>query len=397
MRSIQEPPARPDVPAASAAISAVQPTTETERLHALDAIRGAAILGVLFAYAIWNLGGPPEETWTALDHFIARFMDVFVDSKCYTLFACLFGLGVAQQWRRWEAAGQDPLPLHVRRMGFLLVVGVLHALLLRNGDILAPYAICGLVLFLFRSLPTRAIAVASVVALVAHWAVAIVAARMGHSWPARPEAASGNYFADNWAWLRYWYATGPLLYWPETLGLMLSGVWAARATMVEQLSTSPKTPLVLGAAAALAVLTRIAVDTFHGVGLASWLRPTARQAIYEWSAWSLAAAYAITLILILRRNPSRLWPLRATGRMAFTNYLMQPVVIVPLCLAFGLFDTITPSRGLWIALPLGALQVAFSVWWLRRHSLGPLEWLWRRVTYGRAPWGLGARRSPGAG
>src|SRR5688572_20848298 len=110
---------RPD----SHAARRLGPASSKERIDALDAMRGVAILGVLVAYTVWSLGSPPPTVWTSLDRAVARGMDLFVDGKFITMFAFLFGLGVAQQWRRWEAAGQDPVPLHLRRMGFLLAIG----------------------------------------------------------------------------------------------------------------------------------------------------------------------------------------------------------------------------------------------------------------------------------
>ena len=68
--------------------------------------------------------------------------------------------------------------------------------------------------------------------------------------------------------------------------------------------------------------------------------------------------------------------------MAFTNYLVQSLVAVPLCLALGLFDRISPAHGLALALAIGAAQTVFSVWWLRGHAMGPFERLWRIATYG---------------
>src|SRR5262245_2230291 len=116
-------------------------------------MRGLAILGVLVAYTVWSLGNPLEETWTRADHAVEWLMGLFVDNKFLSMFAFLFGVGVTQQWRRWEEAGADPVRLHLRRMAFLLAVGILHATLIRNGDILAPYAILGLTLLLFRRAP----------------------------------------------------------------------------------------------------------------------------------------------------------------------------------------------------------------------------------------------------
>ena len=362
----------------------LRPVSEEERLHALDAIRGAAILGVLLAYTIWNLGGPPEDTWTRLDHAVARGMDLFVDGKCYTLFACLFGLGLSQQWRRWAAAGRDPRRLHLRRLTFLLGVGLLHALLLRNGDILVPYAIVGFALLAFRPLSNRTVAVTGLILLLVTWLIEAVVRLAGMPWPERPTGSTGSYLGDNFAWLRYWYATNPFRDYSQILGLMLLGVAIGRGRIVERLIAGRRTILLLVAALLLWILARVGldrVDTMLPSGIHPLWRAAGFRAFYDVSTWCLAAAYGIAMIWITRWNAGHLWPLRAQGRMAFSNYLLQPILIVPLCLVLGLFDTFTPSRGLWLALIVGTLQVAFSVVWLRHHSHGPLERVWRDFTY----------------
>jgi uncharacterized protein len=68
--------------------------------------------------------------------------------------------------------------------------------------------------------------------------------------------------------------------------------------------------------------------------------------------------------------------------MAFTNYLIQALIVVPTCLLLGLFDAITPTRGLLLALGVTAIEIPVSVWWLARFEYGPVEWLCRRATYG---------------
>jgi uncharacterized protein len=108
--------------------------------------------------------------------------------------------------------------------------------------------------------------------------------------------------------------------------------------------------------------------------------------MYYIAAWSLAAVYVALFALICQRPgwPERLRWLRAVGRMAFTNYLLQGLLVVAVCLVFGLFDAVSPTRGLQLAIGVMAIQIPFSVWWLDRFEYGPVEWLWRRVTYGSA-------------
>jgi uncharacterized protein len=106
--------------------------------------------------------------------------------------------------------------------------------------------------------------------------------------------------------------------------------------------------------------------------------------VYYLATWSLAAVYVAAFALLCQRQrwPARLYWLRAVGRMAFTNYLIQALIVVPVCVAFRLFDTITPTRGLLLALAVAAVQIPFSVFWLTRFEYGPVEWLWRTATYG---------------
>jgi uncharacterized protein len=122
-------------------------------------------------------------------------------------------------------------------------------------------------------------------------------------------------------------------------------------------------------------------------GAAAFLGPTGVFLSYQFHCWGMSSAYVATILLALRTasGTKALLPLAAIGRMALTNYLMQAAVIVPLCLLFGWFDRFTPTTSLLLAFGLFTLvQLPFSILWLRRFQFGPAEWVWRRLTYGRA-------------
>lgn len=360
----------------------LRPTPVSERIHALDAMRGLAISGVLLAYTIWNLGGPPEEEWSRLDRAVVTGMDLFVDGKCLSMFAILFGLGVSQQWKRWEGAGCDPRPLHARRMLFLLVVGLLHAVLLRNGDILAPYALLGLVLMAFRHASSRAVVALLPFLVLLPYLLEPLLMAAGVRFPDRPVSSGQSYLLENLSWLGYWYATNPIRGWPQFLFLMLVGLLLGRGRVLEQLLTSRRTSWVLAGALTAACLTRVALERVGTAGAAPpWFLRDGRDLLYQLNAWFLAVTYGLGLVLLVRRFPNALRPLRAMGRMAFTNYLVPAILIVPMCLVFDLFDTISPSRGLWMGLGFGALLMVASTLWLRHHALGPFERMWRGFTY----------------
>jgi uncharacterized protein len=377
-----------DAPAA--VTTPLRPLSSQERLPLVDVLRGFAILGVLLAYTIWNLGAPPDSQWTALDRAIEFLGSTFVDTKFLTTFAFLFGAGTAHQWWRARLRGANVAQFHVRRMLFLLVVGLVHGALLRNGDILAPYALMGLVLLTIRNASPRQLVVVAVLLALLPYGVRPAMNAMGLSLMHRPELhRSESYLVANLAWWRYWYATNTLTEWPRILAVMIAGVWAERVGFIERLATSRRFArrTLIGATVVAVVSYGLlyALASLWKAGHASAIRmPVLSQTFYV-SAWSLAVVYAAAFAFVCRRPRwlARLGWLRSVGRMAFTNYLLQASLVVPACLVFGWFDTITPSRGVLLALAVMSVQIPFSIWWLRRFEYGPMELLWRNATYGR--------------
>ena len=372
------------------------PVRSTERILALDVVRGLAIFGVLVAYCAWNLGTAPEETYSRLDRILDVGLTFLVDNKFYTLLAFLFGLGFALQLGRGSAAEADKVRLYRRRLIVLAVFGFLHAVLLRNGDILLPYAITGFFMIPFRRASDRVVLAAVLVCFfwpsIAEWAWQ----RWIGPLPERPQTDSGSYLADNFAWVRYWYATAPLS-WPFNLSLFLLGLLAGRHAFVGRMTSDPRLCRRMAVAGILAALLFFAARLWlGGVTPAPAWGGVAGRLLFTFHAWSLAMAYAALLVLALRTGAGgrALRPLAAIGRMALTNYLLPAILIVPLCLWLGWFDRFTPSSALLLALVVFALQVPFSLWWLRRFEFGPAEWLWRRLTYGKAAERRAAAEAP---
>jgi uncharacterized protein len=362
----------------------VGPSAAAERAPLLDVLRGVAILGVLVAYTVWNLGTPPRHVWNHIDPALDLATEIVVDGKFLTLFAFLFGVGSAQQWRRVEMLGPPAGPTYARRMLFLLAAGLIHGTLLRNGDILAPYAMLGMLLLMTRHWSTRALLVTAVVLAILPYGIQALFHAAGWTAPGRPGDS-----ASNLDWFVYWYKINPLFGFPRILAIMVCGVLADRHGVVRRVATDRRfARRILLIALPVAVVSRAALFALPVVWSAASggiVRGMVLNQLHHLEAWSLAPAYACGLALLLH-NPvwvERLQWLRSTGRMAFTNYLVQALVIVPACLLFGLFDTVTPTRGWLLALAVMAVQIPFSVWWLRRFEYGPLEWVWRAFTYGR--------------
>jgi len=365
----------------------LQPIRLSERIFDLDVLRGFALFGVLLAYAVWSLGNPPEDTYGRFDRALESVLTALVDAKFYTIFAFLFGLGFAIQLTRAEARGVSIVPVYCRRLFALLLIGLAHALLLRNGDILVPYAVTGFLLLPFRNASNRTLAVGAIIGLIFPYFARSAWDLTGIPFPQRPEMEGTSYLAENYAWVRYWYSTAITL-WPASLPMFLFGLYLGRRRFFDNIDARKRQLCgAMTAGLGVGILACAGRQLFlTGENSQSSLAHRLLLGLL-WSAhaWGLAIFYASTLLLLLRRSTWRQWlaPLGAVGRMALTNYLLQAGILVPICLAFELFGRITPSFGILMALAVWSLQVPASMWWLRHFRFGPAEWLWRSLTYGR--------------
>lgn len=165
----------------------VGPVPPRERLLSLDVLRGLAIFGVLLSFLIWNFGQVERELRTPFDRNLELFFEFAVDSKFYTMLSFLFGLGFGMQLSRATARGESVVVTYCRRMAGLAGIGVLHGLLLRDGDILLPYAVAGFFLLAFRNASNRTLLVAAVLLVFYPTVARAVWLATGFAIPTRPD------------------------------------------------------------------------------------------------------------------------------------------------------------------------------------------------------------------
>lgn len=367
-------------------LPAIEPIRPGERILALDVLRGFAMLGVLIAYCLWNLGTAPTESFSRTDKALDEVAGFLIDGKFYTILAFLFGLGFSIQLDR-TPDDATVVPVYRRRLAALAVIGLAHALLLRNGDILLPYALTGFLLIPFRRSRYPVLFAAAGIALLFPHIAAMIWQATGLPFPQRPHLENAPYLVENAAWVRYWYETA-LFSWPTNLTLFLIGLYAGRRRLLARLSADPRKLAATALAGLLAgTIFYLVRSQLLESGSGESLQRAMAGLLFTFHCWGMSSAYVAALLLLLKVpvGAKSLSPLAAIGRMALTNYLLQPVVIVPLCLMFGWFDRFTPTKSLLLALAVFALiQLPFSILWLRRFQFGPAEWLWRSLTYGRA-------------
>jgi uncharacterized protein len=400
-----------------------QPVAERERSEILDILRGFALLGILFSHLPSFAGFdylPPERAaaldWWGLDRAMTTFVDCFIDDKFLALFSLLFGIGFAIQMESAERGGREVVRRFARRLSVLLAIGLAHMLLLWQGDILTYYALLGFALLPMRLLEIKrllCVALGFIAAPIASYLVVYLLFSMVSTAPeggapgaAASEAsyrdsltaisdifARGHYFDVFWAnldllafklkWVLY---RGKLF---SIFGMFLLGAYIGRRELYQRVETRRE---LLGAWFVRTLLiglvgngVLIASRTSHPVFPPSPLG-IAETALACVAVPAMCLAYATGLAL-LWTNPRWRGVARAfapAGRMALTTYLSQTLICVGLFYGYGLGlrNTMGQTQALLTAVAIFAVQLALCRLWLVRYRFGPVEWIWRQLTYG---------------
>ena len=413
--------------------SSAGPVELSERVHLLDALRGFALLGVFVSNSLsWFSGRTllPNEQAQALaapmlEAVVRQLYAFFVDQKFVTLFSLLFGMGFALQMTRAEGRGTSIVPVYRRRLLVLLGIGLVHMFALWVGDILSTYALVGFVLLLFRQRSDRTVLTWVAVLFVVLPLTLSIAQRFGPELLHGKEAAEAAAKAtrDLEAAHRTAFLTGlssesvltsqkanALFAWQNLpnpgrpiwlciiLGRFLLGLWTGRMKLLEDVERHRKLLVRvmawgLGVGSAVATVSLVLYLRSRGAPGGPWGQTsqppwmvgmrTLREVGYLFMGCGYAAAFA--LLFQKERWRKVLGVLTPAGRMALTLYLTQSVISIALYdgWGLGLVGHTPPSRTVLMCLGVFAAQVAFSHWWLARFRFGPVEWLWRSLTYGR--------------
>ena len=377
-----------------------------KRYVILDALRGFAILGIILAnfpeFSLWTFSDPAG--WTRTDLVTRAIQTFFVDGKFYTLFSLLFGMGFSIQL----ANAEGKLRTFYRRMAVLLVIGLIHLFFLWRGDILALYAVCGMLLPLFRKLPTRKLMlVAGGLFLVPVLLDAVFGTRLAdplerEQWRicglyGITEANFGTWLSDARSYRevlqflhqgsveRMWeFVSGHRLF--KVLGLFIVGFAVGRERIYADIdSRKPLLKKILAWGLALGIPFGI-LYTWSSMQGHPWGR-VAHDLLYLVSVYPMGFAYAAGFALAFSRSENAPgWKLLSSpGRMACTNYLGQSVIGIFLFygIGLGLGNRVGLLGTELIALGVYAFQILFSSLWMRAFAFGPVEWVWRMLTYGK--------------
>ncbi|MDP9206706.1 MAG: DUF418 domain-containing protein [Gemmatimonadota bacterium] len=386
-----------------------------ERIQALDVVRGIAVGGILFANVLVFFGLiflPPDRIAAlpivAADRVASFLEHVFVDGKFYSVFSLLFGIGFGVQLSR---GGDAALPRFKRRLRILLGIGAIHAFLIWAGDILMLYALLGFTLPWFARKSNRALVKWSVILLAIPTAIYLIAlavwmllgsgaaqgspssgppAEMLRFFEAMGRGGFKDAFIGNLVFLvGRWADLFATVRFPKVLGMFVLGLWTVRTGLA--LSPSDHRPTLvrwslLGWSVGLPanVIATLAFERWPYLPPSiGGLLGVAMQAV---GIPMLALGYAATVALLVVRGRRFITLFGPVGRMALTNYLMHSIICVVLSYGFGfaLWWRVGASTAMAIAAAIIVVQIPLSAWWLSRYRFGPIEWIWRRLTYGRA-------------
>ena len=405
------------------------PTLPSERIVTLDIIRGFALLGILVVNMASFSGMTPFDEPTALWDQAAFFVvDVFFSGKFNSLFSMLFAIGFTIQLERLEQrSGGEAYWIYVRRLLVLFAIGIAHAILLWDGDVLHMYALLGFVLLFLRNVSDRMLLVLVVLLLFVpavrslafllfetpEATAARVALRQEYIAASAAAFGSGGYadtVRQNLEWLRIFYLTGPgglertiLIGYSTFLVTMLLGLLAGRHGWIQR--AAAHAPLMrrvqwwaLGIGVSAGVLLAIADRFAEPTAPSVW--GVLSRTSYGVSRVALMIFYVATIVRLAQSPRWLPWllPLAAAGRMPLTNYLLQSVLCTAIFYAwgFGLWRQMGEALQLGLAFAIFfAVQVPLSMLWFRRFAYGPMEYLWRVLSYGRRPTTALAQPAPG--
>ena len=394
------------------------PVDPRKRIVILDALRGFALLGIVCAnfpeFSLWSfMSGETREAipYSAFDKIVNWLLYIFIDGKFYTIFSILFGIGFSIIIERARSRGANGMAIFHRRMILLLLIGVSHMLFLWSGDILTLYAAMGLLLPLFSRCDDKTLLRWALFFLLLPVIVEVFRAICGDFLSSAlydawwNTAAANGINEENFAtWLRdatdyphvfaflcqgaverMWeFVVGSRYF--KVLGLFLIGFYIGRRKIFYHLDENRhfiektfKCGMLLGLP--LSLLYAWSSMLSHPLG------NVAHAVFYFISVYPLGFSYIACLVLLyMKRADLRLWTLFAyPGRMALTCYIAQSLfgIVLFYGIGFGLGTSVCLLFVILLSISVFAFETFLCALWLRRFRFGPIEWVWRMLTYGK--------------
>lgn len=381
------------------------PVRSSERIAALDVLRGFALWGVFlvnFAYTQGPSSVTPGERFYALELWASVLLSGLFETKFVTLFSLLFGMGLVLQMGRGKDRGVPMTRRYLRRLGLLCATGLVHGCLLFEGDILFVYSLAGFVLLACHAMPLRRLLLLGLSFLAIGLVLSLFWSAYGTS-GLGPDPDSAQAMTEGPLWFTLLHRAKSFAF-VQVVFLLSSFDWRVLAMfffgalLMRSKALDAEQRSLQGRVACWGVGLGVLLESYAQwvmsagwsapVGLASPSTPLSTLA-HEFGSLGLGFGLGASVVWCVNtgRCPRLCAWLGALGRMALSHYLLQSVLmnVVLVWFGFGLWGELSRLQGMGLVCVLFWLQLVLSVLWSRCFAYGPAEWLWRWGTYGRRP------------
>lgn len=392
------------------------PVEASKRHIILDALRGFALLGICMAnfpefslYSFLPTEAAAAMPTSSFDYFTKYFLSIFIDGKFYTIFSLLFGIGFSIIITNVTKRGGNAFVIFYRRMFVLLIIGFLHLMFIWSGDILMLYALMGMILPFFIKVSDKVLLWCAGILLflpvILDFALDALGVSLSASivdWQWR-ECGKVGITEENFAyWLRDAHSYREIFdfliqgaivriqefvdghRWFKVLGLFMIGLYIGRHRLYADLEKRKEMlhkVAIWGLCIGLPLSCLYAWDSMTGHQFGNG----AHSLMYFVSVYLTAFGYIGAIgLLYLKNKDSACWKILAyPGRMALTNYIGQS--LIGMLIYYGTGFGFGANTGLiyveMTVICVFFFQICFSALWLRYFRFGPLEWIWRSLTY----------------
>lgn len=376
----------------------LQPLENKKRSESVDALRGLALFGILLANVPFAENVGTNALTGRLDTTLNFLFHLLIEKKFITIFSILFGFGFYIQMKKADEAGINFRPYYSKRMLILFLLGCIHAYLLWFGDIIRDYALCGILLLFVYKWSSKKILITGIVFSVFLTAtVFIVNSALGPQYSydtsiVRDHPITNSYWQYLWINARIDPIVNFLQDSPITLvfcfGNMLLGFWMAKAGFFQQpdkFKSSRKRMILIGLLIGLSASYLFWLVTSGKLELTPallWLPFVIVAGMVLQSLFYISAFISLFQSIRWKKVLSVFIPV---GKMSLTNYLFQTILYLLVFFhwthGLQLFGRISMTETYPIAILFFGMQVVFSKTWLKYHDQGPVEAIWKNLSY----------------
>ncbi|GGI00264.1 MAG TPA: DUF418 domain-containing protein [Staphylococcus sp.] len=370
-----------------------------QRIFSIDALRGFSLLGILmmniltFAYPYQIIN--PFEFFQHQDGALFKISSLFIVASFYPIFAFLFGYGLSMMYQNSIEKGLDYYPMIIRRLSFLLLLGVIHGIFIFYGDILATYALLGFIAIIFvklkpqYSLVALSIGFSILILLYILPVVLLQDVTQVENFVGIQELervnnilASADYLSIVGFNLKYFglnissiIFVGPF----SILPIMLFGIYAQQTNWLNKIRNHKNLYTVIGL---VIFVLGLAIKMIQIILEGSMSSQLISQMV---GGPIVALSYIIFFVLLCESATARkiLNPLQYIGKLSLTTYISQSVICIIIFygIGFNYYGKLPVFTIYTMSIVIYAVQLLLSYLYLKRFKQGPLEKLWRKVTY----------------